>query len=113
MTKFKIVKKMSLGFLGADWKDAYLSFYPVTISDIKNKFPEFSTFQGEEVKDPKKVGQSVDKVVSFLKDKFIEGKVIIMDGTLIPLKVEELEDLPTEVLSKALSFLSQGVTPAS
>lgn len=108
MSKFKVIKRLSLKFLGKEWEKAYIDFQPVTIGDIKNKFPEFSAI---DEKDQKATVESLGKVLDFLQSKFISGKAVLENGSLADLKKEELEELPAEVLSRALSFLSQGVTP--
>ena len=112
MNEFKITKKFSLDFLGKDWKekDAHINFKAVTIGDIKNKFPKFGMV---DEKDSNAVLQGMTEILEFLKSKFISGKGIIADGSLVDLKAEDLENLPAQVLSRTLSFLSEGVTPIS
>lgn len=110
MTKFKTVKRFSLDFLGKDWKDAYIDFQSVTIGDIKEIFPKFRDI---DTKSDKAVVKGIDEMLTFLKEKFVTGKAIEESGTLVDLEVNDLETLPAEVLSRALGFLSQGVTPVS
>lgn len=111
MKNFKIVKRFSLDFLGKEWKDAYIDFQRVTISDIKNVFPKFRSI---DAKSDKEVVKGIDEMVKFLKEKFVSGKgVTVETDKLVDLEVEDLETLPAEVLSRALSFLSLGVTPVS
>lgn len=110
MKKFKIVKRFPLDFLGEEWKEAYINFQRVTIADIKNVFPKFRAVDS---KNDKEIIEGIDDMVKFLKEKFVSGKGIIEDGSLVDLEVDDLETLPAEVMSRALGFLSQGVTPAS
>lgn len=106
MAKFKVVKKLSLDFLGDDWKDAYINFQVLTIADIKNKFPALANL---DVDDPKSVVGGMDTILDIHKDKFVEGKG---PGNK-ELVVADLEDLPAELMKRALDFLSQGVTTPS
>ena len=109
MKKFKTVKRFPLDFLGAEWKDAYIDFERVSIGDIKDVFPKFRTVDSE---DDKEVVEGIKNIVDFLKGKFVAGKGVVKEG-LVDLEVDDLENLPAEVLSRALSFLSEGVTPVT
>ena len=102
MAKFKVVKKLPLDFLGEGWKDAYINFQVLTIADIKNKFPTLTEL---DVEDPTSVIKGMDTILKILTDKFVDGK----DNEGKEIKVEDLEELPAEVMKKALEFLSQGV----
>ncbi len=109
MKEFKIIKKFPLTFLGEGWKDAYINFRAITIGDIKNEFPKFRTI---DEKDEDATIEGVADVLEFLKSKFISGKGNV-DGSLVDLEAEDLMELSAEVMSRALSFLSQGVAPDS
>jgi hypothetical protein len=109
MKKFGIVKRFSLDFLGEGWKDAYINFSPLTIVDIKTKFPSLLKLSAENKDD---VIKGVDSVLIMMKEKFVDGKAVESSGGLVDLTVDDLEQLPVEVLSRALSFLSQGATPS-
>lgn len=110
MTKFKIVKRFSLDFVGEEWKDAYIDFQSLTVLDVRNKFPSLSRL---DEKDQDNIVKGIDSVVEILKDKFLEGKGIDIEGKLVELTPDDLEALPMEVLSRALGFLSQVTTPNS
>lgn len=109
MKKFRIIKHFSLDFLGDSWKEAYIDFNALTVADVKDKFSALSKM-GE---DSKNVTAGLITILSLLQDKFIEGKGVGEKGELVPIDKEDLEALPVETLSKALSFLSQGVTSPS
>ena len=110
MAKFKVEKKFSLDFLGDAWKECYINFEVVSIKDIRDYFPKFKAVDGD---NPDTVVKSFNDILGFLSGKFISGKAVNTGGETVDLEAKDLEDLPAEVLSKALSFLSQGVTPAS
>lgn len=110
MKKFKTVKRFSLKFLGDEWNDAYVDFERVSIADVQNVFPKFRAVDS---KDDKQVSEGIKNMVDFLKGKFVGGKGVVEKEGLIDLEVDDFENLPVEVLSRALGFLSEGVTPAS
>jgi len=110
MSKFKIARKFSLDFLGEGWKEAYINFQALTVSDIKVKFPQLSQMDEKATSD---VVKGIDAVLDILKSKFIDGKGVGEKGGEIVLEANDLIDLPVEVLSKALAFLSQGANPKS
>jgi hypothetical protein len=110
MTLFKVVKKLSLDFFGKGWEGAYINFQALTVKDIKDKFPEFTKI---DEKDETAALRGIDTVLELLKEKFISGKGINDEGKLVDLKPGDLENLPAEIISRALSFLSQGVAAPS
>ena len=101
MSDFKVVKKLSLDFLGEDWKDAYINFQVLTIADVKDKFPTLTEVDPD---NPASVIKGMTTVLGVLKDKFIDGKG--PGGKVI--LVGDIEKLPAELMSKALDFLAQG-----
>lgn len=110
MAKFNIVKKFSLDFIDASWKDAYIKFKVLTVADVRETFPILAKIQANQEAE---VSMGLESILSLVKSKFIEGKAVGEDGELVDLNVEDIENLPVEVLTKALSFLSQGATPPS
>ena len=110
MSKFKIVKKFSLDFVAPEWKDAYINFNVLTVADVKEAFPLLAKIKETQEDD---VSAGLDSVLALIKSKFVEGKAVNEKGELISLVVEDINDLPVVVLSKALSFLSQDATPPS
>lgn len=110
MARFKIVKKFSLDFLGEEWKASYINFGALTVMDIKESFPALSKL---DEKNQDEVINGIGSITVILKKKFIDGKGINEKGEIIDLKPEDFEELPIEVLTKALSFLSQSAVAAS
>lgn len=104
MSGFKVVKHFSLDFLGDEWKAAYINFKPLSISDVKNKLPEIAKIQA----DPEHAVEGMDTLVTLLKDKFIDGKAIADTGDTVDLTIDNIVDLPVEVIGRAFNFLSQG-----
>ncbi len=110
MKKFNIVRQFSLNFINDEWKDAYINFSALTVGDVKEKFPNLSKLDEKSQADPM-IG--LNSILDLLKSKFVSGKGVSEKKELVDLTVDDLEALPVEVLSKALSFLSQGVMPPS
>lgn len=100
--KFKIVKHFKLDFLGDDWKDCYLDLKPLSIDDVKGKLPQIAKLQDKDAD----VGEGIDLLLTLINDKYIGGKVVNDQGTIVDLPAEDLKDLPVEVIGRAFSFLS-------
>ena len=106
--KFKIVKHFSLDFLGEEWKEAFIDFRPLTIADVKERLPQIAKLQDKDAD----YGPAADVLVELLRDKFIAGKAVTETG-VVDLKLEDIPDLPIEVIGRAFSFLSQSNLPTS
>ena len=105
MSKFKVVKRLSLNFLGEGWKDAYINFQVLTIADVKNKFPSLTEIDPD---DPTTVIKGMDTILGVLRDKFVDGK----GPDSKDLTAKDIEDLPAEVMKRSFDFLAQGlITP--
>lgn len=111
MPKFKITKRFSLDFIAPEWKDAYIDFNVLTVADVKESFPTLAKMK--DVQEGEDVSAGLEMVLTLIKSKFIEGKAVNNEGELVPLKIEDIEELPVTVLSKAISFLSQDATVPS
>jgi len=110
MSKFKLEKTFKLDFLGDGWKGSYIKFKALTVKDFK-KVLDSVPLDIEELEQDEVLG-AVDNAIKLLKDNFIEGKGLGADGKKIDISKNDLEDLPPDVITKALSFLSAGsVTP--
>lgn len=108
--KFKIIKRFALDFIGNEWKECYINFNGLTIRDIRDQVPAIANISNKNQKD---IIDGMDKILNLIKSKFITGKAINSEGKLVDLKANDLDDLPTDVLVKALNFLSQGETEVS
>jgi len=104
-----IIEHFSLDFLGEKWKDCYIDFHAFSVGDVKKHFPQLSALDKD---DQKQVMQSLDTMLSLIKDKFIGGKVV-SKGKITDMPKEALDKLPTRVLTKMISFLFQGATQTS
>ena len=112
MSKFLLEKSFSLDFLGDKWKEqkAHISFNAFTIRDIREKLPKLTIINES---DTKSVESGITAMIELLQEKFISGIGIDEKGEKVDIVAGDLEDLPVEVISKAVSFLSQGLTGES
>ena len=101
MAKFKITKKISLAYLGEEWKECYLEFDSPTYDEIKKAVPDFTK------EDKIEAGESAFK---FLEDSFIGGKAI-SEGGIVDVKKEDLGDFPMDVVTKCLEELMGTPSP--
>jgi hypothetical protein len=101
MSKFVVKKKVSLKFLGDDWKDAYLILSPLKVNEFK-VIQKLSASENSSDLENMKVVVGMAKI---LREHFISGKG--WDGqALISIEAKDLEELPIEVLSIGFEALS-------
>ena len=99
---FPVTKVLKLDDLGSEWAGASISFSGLSFKQAR----EFSklTFSDDSEADKDK---NLDLLVKLLGEHFQGGTA--WDGTaLVELKAEDLPELPTEVLTKAITLLSSG-----
>lgn len=96
MSRFRIVKKIDLSFLGEEWKDCYLEFSAITFGEAR-RYVNFN-FKGNTEK-------ALDEVLSLLEGNFIGGKAVVETGKIVEVKKEELKDFPAEIILKVINAL--------
>jgi hypothetical protein len=99
---FPVTKVLKLNDLGSEWANASISFNGLSFKQAR----EFSklTFNDDTEDDKDK---NLDLLVKLLGEHFQSGKA--WNGTeLVDLTAEDLPELPTEVLTKAIQLLSAG-----
>lgn len=89
---FIIKKRLPLDFLGAEWAECFIDFRPFSIREV-------TTISDLKADDP----NATRKILDLLKTRFEGGKGY--NGQLVDLEADDIEDLPVEVLSRAVSFL--------
>ncbi len=112
MSKFVVRKKFLLDFVNDEWKEkgAYLELSAFSVSDIKDKL---SKLTGVEETSAESVTSALDSMISLLEEKFLGGKAVDEKGELVDLVKSDIRELPVEIISKAIGFLSQGVSKQS
>lgn len=96
MTKFKIIKKIDLSFLGEGWKDCYLEFSAITFGEAR-RYVNFN-FKGN-------TNKALDEVLILLEGNFIGGKAVDETGKVVEVKKEELKNFPVEIIVKVVNVL--------
>lgn len=109
MPKFTIKRKYSLQSLGDEWKDCYIDLNALTIRELNSDLSQLADLNTQ---NRKEVSQATGKVLEIIKSHFISGTGVV-DGKVVEITKDDLEDLPAEVLGGILSFLSQGTQPAT
>lgn len=101
MSKFVVTKELKLDDLGEGWAGASIKFSGLSFKQAR----EFAKLTLDE-KEPDN-DKNLDLLVKLLGEHFISGQGY--NGTeLVDLTAEDLPDLPTEVLTKAITLLSAG-----
>ncbi len=77
------VRHVSLAFLGADWKDAYVDFRFMTWSDSKVIREAAANVSSDDA--------ATDAMIATLKNAFVAGKSLDAAGELVDLTPDDLE----------------------
>lgn len=102
--KFAVKKNFPLTFLGKEWKDCFLTFYTTSIKEndelTRLKIASKSPHEQNEI------------VMQFFRDHYVEG-VGYDENTksVVPVRAEDLELLPSMIQEKIMLFLVGGVNP--
>jgi hypothetical protein len=99
MAKIEIKKKITLEFLGADYKDDYLVFKSMPLREYEKLLPQLEE-AGEDGK------KAMPIIKSILEGNFIEGKFQGQD-----VAKEDLADFDLETLIKAFEIFTGQVPP--
>lgn len=98
MSKFILPKVISLDRFGESWKGAYITFTAPTWAESVafNKKAE--------------TADAIEELNKFLSTHFIGGKAP-SEGSLVELKVTDIQELPAEVISAVAQELGGGALP--
>lgn len=94
----QIKKRISLDFLGEEYKDAYLEFNSVAMRDYEKLVK-----QSRELSD--KPEESLKFITGFLTDRFLSGK-FPQEGELKEVGKDDLLDFDAEVFLKSFQMLT-------
>lgn len=93
-----IKKRVSLDFLGEEYKEAYLLFKSIPVV-------KYEEIQSEVKKYEKNPAGSVKYILDLLKSNYIEGKFPI-DGKLTDVSKEDLDDLDPSSITKCFQVFT-------
>jgi len=98
MSRIVIKRKISLDFIGEDYKDCYLEFKTIPMKEYE-KYVQ----QASENKDEKK---AIEFITKTLQDLYISGKFIDEKNELFDVKAEELGDFDMNVMITVFKTLT-------
>lgn len=96
---FDIFKTVDLSFLGEEWKDCYLKFSSLSLSEV-GKLTSI-----KQSTDPLQVSNIT---IGLLESKFIEGKAV-KGGVVVDVQKEDLKELPIDIVNKILESFAEGL----
>jgi len=98
MSKFNLEKRISLEYLGEQWKECYLAFNSMSYRDVKEII---------KLRSSKDESEMTLAVFDILKQNFKSGKSF--DGkSVVDLEVTDLEEMPIDILAKVINQLVEG-----
>lgn len=96
---FDFYKTLDLAYLGDNWKDCYIKFRAVTVSEI-------GQFTGLKEKDS---ADSIKVIVALLEEKFVEGYAM-KNGERVALKKEDIKEFPVDILTDVINLFSESIS---
>ncbi len=97
--RLDITKKVSLEYLGEEWKECYLEFRLPSYGDLKN-------LTNEDATDQEKVDKGLETIVGLFK-----GGLAVSEGKQVDVQSEDIKDFPIEVLTKCFKAISGDIDP--
>jgi len=97
--KLDVIKKVSLEYLGENWKESYLEFRLPSYSDLKNLIDDKAT-------DQEKVEKGLETIIGLFK-----GGKAISEGKEVEVKSEDIRDFPIEVITRCFKAISGDIDP--
>lgn len=99
-----IKKRVSLDFLGDEYKDGFLTFSSIPMSEYESMNTKI-----------KELGDDNEKALIFMREmvaaRFIEGKFPNEKGELVAVAKEELSEFPAEVFLEVMGQLNGKLIP--
>lgn len=122
MSRVIVKRRISLDFLGEEYKECYLEFKAIPVSqwkEYKNRIydKKYSDIS-KKIKDEQELSDSerkyfeekdemvFDEIVDVLKDRFLSGKYIDQDGKLFEVEKEEVGDFDSDTLINAFDIIT-------
>lgn len=109
---FLVKRRLDLEFLGDDWKGAYVNFRAPSYTEVK----EIAALENKQDKQGAQDNnqQDADVVINTLKDHIVDGKGYDPENQgLADITKDNFEDLPPQVISKAVELLLGDPDPKS
>jgi len=104
---FTVEKKLNLTYLGGGWANGtYLTFTGMTFTETR-EFAKLNVGEGDPASD-----KNLDLVLSLLRKHFIAGKGY-NGKEVVDITVEDLPELPVDVITKSIELLAGANDPKS
>lgn len=115
MSKFLVLKKISLASLGVGWEECYISFTPLNFNDNAALQSVRKIFGAVDLNNPSEVDSDInteasEKTLQLLKTKFVEGKGYTKDG-IVDLVADDLWELPIMAVKEFITNLTTQENP--
>lgn len=107
MSKFEVSKKVNLDMLGEHWKDCYITVTPLAV----NEFEDIINLQPKDDNAKENI-KAMKQMIKVVETHFVDGKGWDGQG-VIPIEVDDIQQLPIEILSVAIKALSGKTDPKS
>jgi hypothetical protein len=101
----KINRRLTLEFVGDDWKDCFIEFKPFRPVDV------FAL--ADLSKDEVRSAESFKKIIAILKERFARGTGIDEAGQTIDLEPNDLDEMSLDFITKCLDKVMGKVDPKS
>lgn len=103
MAKIKIKKRVSLDFIGDEFKDAYLVFYGMSFAEYEDYINKQTSSTGDLVKTEL---AAIKLIKTELKNRFVEGKYPNEKGELENVTPDEIKDFDPNTLYKCFNYVT-------
>lgn len=101
-----IKKKVSLGFLGEEYKDAYLTFKSIPVIEFEEIQNKLKALEGG------KDAAAIKYILELLKSHYLSGEFPDDSGKLEDVKKEDLDQLDSQTLLECFkTFTGQDLDP--
>ena len=104
MSKWGLIQKHSLAYLGDNWKDCYIEMRAIPYKKVSS----FLKIDASSIQEnPEEYLKQEEDLVKLLKDNFVSGK--LFDGKdVVDMKKGDIDDMPANVMTDLVGFLFQG-----
>ncbi len=103
MTNIVIKKRVSLDFLGDEYKEAYITLKAVPVSQYEDLIPELDKLVNKRL-------AMIKLIIEVLKERFIEGKFPV-DGGLVDISKEDIDAFDEATIAELFGYITGQALP--
>lgn len=113
MTSIVVKKRVSLDFLGEEYKEGYLVFTAIPVAELDKLQKKAAEIQDKvEGNDSESAKASQDFIKEQVVSRFVEG-MIPQDGENVVVTKDNITDLPPDVFIEAWQQMNGKISPKS